>query len=114
MIVITALPGKITVTGHAGCAPSGQDVVCAGVSVLVETLAASLEELTEDKFIYEVRSGRAVLDYYGTLSEGGTLLVESFFCWGSSCCPDVSQFCKDYRRCIVWRERPCIIATQNP
>lgn len=78
MIVITAQPGRITITGHAGYAPRGQDIVCAGVSVLVETLAASLEELTKDKFIYEAQPGQAVLEY-GILSAGGALLVESFF-----------------------------------
>lgn len=30
------------VAGHAGCALQGQDIVCAGVSALVDCLAASL------------------------------------------------------------------------
>lgn len=36
---------KITVTGHAGSAPHGHDLVCAGVSTLVYTLAFHVQEL---------------------------------------------------------------------
>lgn len=31
---------ELTATGHAGYAPEGQDIVCAAVSVLLDTLAA--------------------------------------------------------------------------
>lgn len=34
----------VTVCGHAGHAPAGQDIVCAAVSALVYALAGSLEE----------------------------------------------------------------------
>ena len=42
MIVVTACPEEcfVQVTGHAGSGPKGQDLVCAGVSALVLTLAA--------------------------------------------------------------------------
>ena len=36
---------KITVTGHAGSAPHGHDLVCAGVSTLVYTLAFHVQKL---------------------------------------------------------------------
>jgi uncharacterized protein YsxB (DUF464 family) len=32
------------VQGHAGYAPAGEDIVCAGVSVLVQTAAAALQK----------------------------------------------------------------------
>ncbi len=32
--------------GHAGYAPSGQDIVCAGVSVLMQCLQVGLEDVT--------------------------------------------------------------------
>ena len=35
---------EITVQGHAGYAPKGQDIVCAAVSALVYALIAALEE----------------------------------------------------------------------
>ena len=34
----------LTVTGHAGFAPPGQDLVCAGVSVLVYALAGTVRQ----------------------------------------------------------------------
>ena len=34
----------VTVCGHAGHAPAGQDIVCAAVSALVYALAGSLED----------------------------------------------------------------------
>lgn len=41
---------RLTARGHAGCAPKGQDPVCAAVSALVLTLAANVAELaTGDK-----------------------------------------------------------------
>ena len=33
---------RVTLSGHAGFGPKGSDLVCAGVSVLVETTAALL------------------------------------------------------------------------
>lgn len=40
---------KLTVKGHAKSAPKGEDLVCAGVSALVYTLAANVTHLCEDK-----------------------------------------------------------------
>lgn len=42
MIRVDYHPGKLTLRGHAGCGPRGGDIVCAAVSILVETLARSL------------------------------------------------------------------------
>lgn len=36
---------RIVVEGHAGYAPIGSDIVCAGISALYETLKISLESL---------------------------------------------------------------------
>lgn len=35
-------------SGHAGAAPTGEDLVCCGVSVLVQTLAQRVLDLYED------------------------------------------------------------------
>lgn len=42
MIQIKKTPGQLLVEGHAGFAERGKDVVCAGVSALVCTLAENL------------------------------------------------------------------------
>ena len=44
MIRVRAGERRITVSGHAGHAPVGQDIVCAAVSALMYALAGYLEE----------------------------------------------------------------------
>jgi uncharacterized protein YsxB (DUF464 family) len=44
MIKIRMMPHGVEVSGHAGAAPKGQDIVCAGVSALVMSLYRSLDE----------------------------------------------------------------------
>jgi uncharacterized protein YsxB (DUF464 family) len=70
--------GGVSVLGHAGYAEPGHDIVCAGVSALVQTLIQSIEELTSDVIKYDMTPG-AVHIYYGDLSERARLLVDSFF-----------------------------------
>lgn len=68
----------IRITGHAGYAPQGQDIVCAGVSALVQTLIQSIEELTNDQIEYSMASG-SVRIKYGELSATAQSLMASFF-----------------------------------
>ncbi len=49
MIQITERNGRITVSGHAGYAPPGQDIVCAAVSSLYETLYAANNKLLNNE-----------------------------------------------------------------
>lgn len=44
MIRVSGRPGRLTLRGHAGWGRRGEDIVCAAVSILVETLARSLPE----------------------------------------------------------------------
>lgn len=78
MIAVSVRKDKIEINGHAGYAEAGKDIVCAGVTTLTQTLIRSMQELTKDKIEYEVSPGRADI-HYGNLSEGGMLLVDSFF-----------------------------------
>ena len=59
MIEVSVRKDGITVSGHAGYAEAGKDVVCAGVTALTQTLIKSITDLTEDKIKYEVSPGRA-------------------------------------------------------
>lgn len=65
-------------SGHAEYAPPGQDIVCAGVSTLVQTLIQSIEELTPDKIQYSMQPGWVDIKMRD-LSEQAQLLVNSFF-----------------------------------
>ena len=78
MIAVSVRKGRITVSGHAGFAEAGKDIVCAGVTALIQTLIKSVSDLTEDKIEYEISPGRADI-HYRNLSEAGKLLVDSFF-----------------------------------
>jgi uncharacterized protein YsxB (DUF464 family) len=69
---------RITVTGHSGYAPPGQDIVCAGVSVLAQNLVASIKALTDDTISYDITPGKADI-YYRNPSEKTKTLIDSFF-----------------------------------
>ena len=66
------------VSGHAGYAPAGSDIVCAGVTALTQELIRSMEGLTDDRIETDIGSGIASIQY-GDLSEKGKLLIDSFF-----------------------------------
>ena len=52
---------RLTVEGHAGYAPKGQDIVCAAVSALVYALIGTLEE-TENVAEVVLRPGYATVE----------------------------------------------------
>lgn len=83
--------GKLTMRaeGHAGYAPAGQDIVCAAVSCLIQTLAYSAaEDEHTSSFIYQgkdgpvlnVEAGDSVLmrDKFELVADGLTLLAEQY------------------------------------
>lgn len=88
MIVVRVREDGVTVSGHAGFAGAGKDIVCAGVTALTQTLIKSLNDLTEDKIEGEMSSGRTDIKYRN-LSKEGKLLVDSFFI---GICLIVSEF----------------------
>lgn len=83
--------GKLTMRaeGHAGYAPAGQDIVCAAVSCLMQTLAysAAKDEHTssciyqgKDGPVVSVETGDSVLmrDKFELVADGLTLLAEQY------------------------------------
>lgn len=78
LIVVSVRQDGITVAGHAKYAKAGQDIVCAAVSTLTQTLIGSIKGLTEDIITYSISPGRADIEY-GNLSEKSQTLVDSFF-----------------------------------
>lgn len=79
MIVATRTKDRITIQGHAHYAEPGKDIVCAGVSALVQSFIRSVEELTADEFQYVAISPGMVDIKFGNLSEHAQLLMNSFF-----------------------------------
>lgn len=78
MIEVTSTNDGISVKGHAHYAEPGKDIVCAGVSALVQTLIQSIEELTADKIKYSMSPGTVDIKFRN-LSEQSLVLVDSFF-----------------------------------
>ena len=61
MIRVRAGERRITVSGHAGYAPAGQDIVCAAVSAQTYALAGYLEE-TGQAARSDIRRGYADIE----------------------------------------------------
>ena len=83
-------------SGHAGYAASGEDIICAAVTALSGTLVKSIENLTDDKIEYDVQPGWVDIKYRD-LSEKAKALVDSFFigiCWLPMNSRDISGYCK--------------------
>ena len=69
----------------------GQDIVCAGVSVLLQTLCYSLEEITKDKVTYSLKEGEGVVGVYHPTCK--SLTLAKAFVIG---CRDISNRYPDY------------------
>lgn len=78
LIDVTVREDRVTVSGHANYAASGEDIICAAVTALSITLFKSLTDLTEDKIEYDIQPGRVDIKYRD-LSEKAKALVDSFF-----------------------------------
>lgn len=75
LIVVNRLPDGITIQGHAGYAPIGHDIVCAGVSTLIQTFIASVEQLTHDELQVMVDNNQIQGIQWGNLSAQGQVLL---------------------------------------
>ncbi len=66
-------------SGHAGFADSGKDIVCAAVSALVINAINSIERYTEDRTscITDEEDGRIVFRFSQTPSHDASLLLDS-------------------------------------
>lgn len=78
MIEVSRTESGIIIKGHAGYSEPGKDIVCAGVSALVQTLVQSIENLTDDKIHYCISPGMAHINFRN-LSEKSKTLFDSFF-----------------------------------
>ena len=74
MIRVHIEPDSVTLSGHAGAAPYGQDIVCAAVSVLTINLYNSIRTLTGDLVTASVTEDQTVIGWEH-LSEAGRVLV---------------------------------------
>jgi hypothetical protein len=72
---------QVTVSGHAGHAPKGEDLICAAVSALVQTFLFSLQRLLHINVVADVSEGflslTLPLDLDEWVSRDVTLLADS-------------------------------------
>lgn len=94
MVTVQTGEGYIIVEGHAGYASPGQDIVCAGVTTLVQTLALALNRSEpEDDIFIHITPGRAVFEY-DKLTDAGKINAGSFLIgmnWLAETYPDYVQ-----------------------
>jgi uncharacterized protein YsxB (DUF464 family) len=83
--------------GHAGYDESGQDIVCAAVSILVLNTVNSIEKFTYDKFKCEAEDETGFIDFmfHSEPSSEATLLVDSMI-FGLESIRDVFNQEEDY------------------
>lgn len=79
MILIAITPASLAVTGHARAAPYGQDIVCAGVSALVQAFSAAAEAFTDDRLEAREEPGRAVYSWAREPTRELALLIDSLY-----------------------------------
>lgn len=80
MVVIKVTNNRLAVEGHANYAPHGEDIVCAGISALFQTLVVSLEALTDQEdgqWHYCLGPGNSYIEYENG-DEKQQLLIRSF------------------------------------
>ena len=84
------------VSGHAGYAQAGEDIVCAAISVLVTTTINSIEEFTDDFFGYEEdeKSGYMSFTLEETSSAEAQLLLRSMVLGLSQISKQYDSYCK--------------------
>lgn len=69
---------RIELKGHANYAPSGQDIVCAGVSTLVETLSTFVGVKKEEDVIVLETNDYDLRDYMCFAEQGIRLIAEQY------------------------------------
>ncbi len=68
----------ITIAGHADYDEAGRDIVCAGITALVEQLILSIEKLTPNTPVYSMEPGYVNVKV-GSPTEDTKLLIDCFF-----------------------------------
>lgn len=65
--------------GHSGYADEGEDIVCAGISVLAINFVNSIEQLTSDKFLQfeHEETGMIEFEFTDTISNEAEILIKS-------------------------------------
>lgn len=78
MIQIQVREQWISVSGHAGYAPVGQDIVCAAVSALTLTLIQGLEQIACMEIQSQEAPGNVCIEWQH-MNDTGKALIDTWF-----------------------------------
>ena len=70
-------PLTLRITGHADQGDYGEDIVCAAVSALVETLALGLAEILKEPYQGHVDAGDATFSFHPPMRSESRAVVET-------------------------------------
>ena len=68
---------RLIVTGHTYYADKGKDIVCAAVSILIESLGQSLLDMGADGVRIKLSAGEAKIRFSPTVKTDGAMAVVS-------------------------------------
>ena len=66
---------KICVQGHANYADSGKDIVCAGISVLLQTGALASKKLLGKEILKECSDGKLIIEVPDNVNDDNLQLI---------------------------------------
>lgn len=78
MITILVTNDRIHVSGHAGTAHRGSDIVCAAVSALTLTLIRGLKEIAHMELYESVGPGNICIEWQ-TANDTGKAMIDTWF-----------------------------------
>lgn len=90
MIQVRVRENQISVHGHAGYAPRGQDIVCAAVSALTLTLIQGLEQVAGMEIKSQEAHGNVCIDWQH-MNDTGKALIDTWFLGISSIADDYNR-----------------------
>ena len=78
MISVRVRESRISVSGHAGQAPKGQDIVCAAVSALTLTLILGLNEVAGMDVKSQEAAGNVCIEWQN-VNDTGKALIDTWY-----------------------------------
>lgn len=88
-------------SGHTGFAPSGKDIVCAGLSCIIQTAVSSIKKLTDidSKYVVNIESGylKFELCNFDSTSQAfhdAQIILRSMLCGVEDLCSQYSKYIK--------------------
>ncbi|MCL2580613.1 MAG: ribosomal-processing cysteine protease Prp [Oscillospiraceae bacterium] len=70
---------SVSVSGHAGLAPAGEDILCAGVSTAIQMTANGITEIVEENAAVEVLEDKVTITLPARPNSASPLMLEALY-----------------------------------